>query len=230
MDLAIRLRPGWITPGDPGSGDFQVNTPRSLLVATRNKGKLEELRQLLGDFPLDLHGLADFPGVITVPETGDSFIENASLKAAGYAEQTGLLTLADDSGLEVHALGGAPGVLSARYAGEGAPDVERTTKLLEELSLIPALKRTARFVSAVAIANSEGQILNISVGKCDGHIDFAPRGSGGFGYDPVFIPIGYEQTFAELKPAIKNQISHRARALLSTREFLRTLTIPSSAR
>jgi XTP/dITP diphosphohydrolase len=207
-----------------------VNTPRSLLVATRNKGKLEELRQLLGDFPLDLYGLADFPGVITVPETGDSFIENASLKAAGYAKQTGLLTLADDSGLEVHALGGAPGVLSARYAGEGASDVERTTKLLEELSLIPAPKRTAQFASAVAIANSEGQILNISVGKCDGHIDFAPRGSEGFGYDPVFIPIGYEQTFAELKPAIKNQISHRARALLSAREFLRTLTIPSSAR
>src|SRR5450759_4851646 len=103
MDVSIRLRPGWITTGDFGSGDFQVNTPRSLLVATRNDGKLEELRQLLGDVPLDLHGLADFPCVVAVSETGDSFIENASLKAAGYAKQTGLLTLADDSGLEVHA-------------------------------------------------------------------------------------------------------------------------------
>jgi XTP/dITP diphosphohydrolase len=207
-----------------------VNAPRSLLVATRNEGKLEELRQLLGDFPLDLHGLADFPGVITVTETGDSFIENASLKAAGYAKQTGLLTLADDSGLEVHALGGAPGVFSARYAGEGSSDAERTTKLLSALSIFPAPERTARFVSAIAIANGEGQILNISVGKCDGRIDFAPRGSKGFGYDPVFIPIGYDKTFAELKPASKNQISHRARAWLSAREFLRTLTIPSSAR
>lgn len=207
-----------------------MNTPRSLLVATRNDGKLEELRQLLGDVPLDLHGLADFPCVVAVSETGDSFIENASLKAAGYAKQTGLLTLADDSGLEVHALGGAPGVLSARYAGERSSDAERTTKLLSALSTFPAPRRTARFVSAIAIANGEGQILNISVGKCDGHIDFAPRGSQGFGYDPVFIPIGYDKTFAELKPASKNQVSHRARALLSAREFLRTLTIPSSAR
>jgi XTP/dITP diphosphohydrolase len=191
---------------------------------------LEELRQLLVDFPLDLHGLADFPGVIAVPETGDSFIENASLKAAGYAKQTGLLTLADDSGLEVHALDGAPGVFSARYSGEGGSDAERTTKLLSELSTFPVPRRTARFVSAIAIANGEGQILNTSVGKCDGHIDFAPRGSRGFGYDPVFIPIGSDKTFAELKPAIKNQISHRARALLGAREFLRTLTIPSSAR
>jgi len=207
-----------------------VNPPRFLLVATRNKGKLEELRQLLGDVPLDLHGLADFPGVVAVAETGESFIENASLKAVGYANQTGRLTLADDSGLEVDALGGAPGVFSARYAGEGASDMERTTKLLGEISRIPAPKRTARFVSAIAIANSEGQILNVSVGKCDGHIDFAPRGSGGFGYDRVFIPIGYDKTFAELKPAIKNQISHRALSLLSAREFLRTLTTPSSAR
>ena len=155
------------------------------------------------------------------------FLSHA-LKAAGYATQTGLLTLADDSGLEVEALGGAPGILSARYAGEGASDAARTTRLLAELTIVPAAKRSARFVSAVAIANSEGQILNVSVGTCDGHIDFAPRGSGGFGYDPVFIPLGYHKTFAELKPEIKNQISHRARALLGACEFLRTLTIRSS--
>jgi len=204
-------------------------TPQSLLVATQNKGKLEELRQLLGDLPLELYGLTDFPDVETVPETGESFIENASLKAAGYATQTGLLTLADDSGLEVDALGGAPGIRSARYAGEGASDADRTARLLAELSNIPAAKRSARFVSAVAIATSEGQIINVSVGTCDGHIDFAPRGSGGFGYDPVFIPSGYDKSFGELESAIKNQISHRARALSGTREFLRTLTIPSSA-
>ena len=204
-------------------------TPQALLVATRNEGKLEELRQLLDDLPLELYGLTDFPDVETVPETGETFIENASLKATGYAMQTGLLTLADDSGLEVHALGGAPGIRSARYAGESASDADRTARLLAELSNIPAAKRSARFVAAVAIATSEGQILNVSVGTCEGHIDFAPHGSGGFGYDPVFIPSGYDKSFAELESAIKNQISHRARALSGTREFLRTLTIPSSA-
>jgi XTP/dITP diphosphohydrolase len=201
---------------------------QSLLVATRNEGKVEELQQLLNDLPLELYGLSDFRNVETVPETGESFIENASLKAAGYATQTGFLTLADDSGLEVDALGGAPGILSARYAGEGASDADRTVRLLAELSNIPAAKRSARFVSAVAIANSDGRILNVSVGTCEGHIDFAPHGSGGFGYDPVFIPSGYDKSFAELKSAIKNQISHRAHALSAAREFLRTLTIPSS--
>jgi XTP/dITP diphosphohydrolase len=202
-----------------------VNAP--LLIATRNFGKLEELRQLLSDLPFDLYGLERFPAVERIPETGESFIENASLKAVGYATQTRLLTLADDSGLAVDALDGGPGVFSARYAGEQASDVERATKLLAELSRVASPKRRARFVSAVAIASSKGQILNVSVGTCDGQIGFAPRGSAGFGYDPIFIPIGYEQTFAELKPGIKNRISHRARALLTAREFLRTLTITS---
>lgn len=207
-----------------------MNDLQPLLLATRNLGKLEELRQLLRDLPFDLYGLERFPGVEGVPETGESFIENASLKAVGYATQTRLLTLADDSGLEVDALGGSPGVFSARYAGEQASDIERTTKLLAELSRMDSLKRTARFLSAAAIASSEGEILNVSVGTCDGHIGFTPRGYLGFGYDPIFIPIGYEQTFAELKPEIKNQISHRARALVGAREFLRSLTIASSDR
>lgn len=205
-------------------------TPQYLLVATQNQGKLEELRLLLGDLALELRGLIDFPAVTQVPETGDSFIENAALKAVGYATQTGLLTLADDSGLEVDALNGAPGIFSARYGGEGNTDEDRTARLLSELSMIPKAARSARFVSAVAIANSKGQILNVSVGTSDGQIDFAARGTGGFGYDPVFIPSGYDKTFAELKSVVKNQISHRARALSGTREFLRTLTIPPSAR
>ena len=207
-----------------------MSTQQSLLVATGNLGKLEELRELLGSLPLCLYGLDRFPGVERVAETGESFVENASLKATGYASQTRLLTLADDSGLEVDALAGAPGVFSARYAGEGASDAERTTKLLAELSNIEAPMRSARFVSAVAIASSEGQILNVSVGTCGGQISFAPRGSGGFGYDPIFIPIGHAQTFAELKPEIKNGISHRARALSGARRFLLTLTIASGAR
>lgn len=197
----------------------------TLLLATQNKGKLKELRQLLADLPLDLYSLSDFPAIEVVPETGLSFSENASLKAVGYARQTGMLALADDSGLEVEALDGAPGLLSARYAGEGASDTVRTAKLLDELSGIPAEKRSARFVSAVAIADREGEVLNVFIGTCDGRIDFAPSGSGGFGYDPVFLPSGHEQSFGQLKPEIKNQISHRARALLAAREFLRALTI-----
>jgi len=207
-----------------------VNALQPLLVATRNLGKLEELRQLLSDLTFDLYGLERFPDVEGIPETGESFIENASLKATGYATQTRLLTLADDSGLEVDVLGGGPGVFSARYAGEQASDLERTTKLLAELSGVASSKRSARFVSAVAIASREGEILKVSVGTCDGHIGFAPRGYLGFGYDPIFIPIGYEQTFAELKPKVKNQISHRARALVGALEFLRSLTIASSDR
>ncbi len=202
-------------------------TPRSLVVATQNQGKLRELRQLLNDLPFKLASLTDFPNIGTVPETGESFIENASLKAVGYATQTGCLTLADDSGLEVEALSGAPGVLSARYAGDAASDSKRIEKLLVELSSIPVMKRSARFVSALAIADGRGRILNVSVGECDGRIDFAPHGSKGFGYDPIFIPSGYDKTFAELKAEIKNEISHRARALLGAREFLRTLTIAS---
>src|SRR5258706_875118 len=227
MDFTIFFRPGWIFARHANSGGFKVITDRSLVLATLNQGKLRELRELLAGWPFQLYSLTDFPNIDPVPETGGSFIENASLKAVGYAKQTGCLTLADDSGLEVDALGGAPGVLSARYAGESASDAERIDKLLLELSSNPVMKRSARFVSAVVIADGAGRILDISVGECNGRIDFAPRGSKGFGYDPIFVPSGYDKTFAELKTEIKNEISHRAHALLGAREFLRTLTIAS---
>jgi XTP/dITP diphosphohydrolase len=204
-----------------------VKPSNGLLLATQNEGKLKELRQLLGDLPFELYGLSDFPKVESIPETGASFIENASLKAVGYSIQTRILTLADDSGLEVDALGGAPGIYSARYGGEGASDKERTAKLLNELRDFPAGRRSARFVSAVAIADCHGQIINASVGRCEGKIESSPRGSKGFGYDPIFVPSGYDQTFAELISEIKNQISHRAQALLAARQFLLTLTIRS---
>src|SRR6185369_136525 len=125
-----------------------------------------------------------------------------------------------DSGLEVEALDGAPGVFSARYAGADASDADRRTLLLSELDKTRDSDRRARFVAVVAIATSTGEILNLSEGICEGLITFAPRGTGGFGYDPLFVPDGYDQTFAELPDAIKNRISHRARALLGTREFL----------
>jgi XTP/dITP diphosphohydrolase len=204
-----------------------LNPAHSLLVATRNGGKLRELRQLLADLPLALFGLDDFPTTQTVPETGLTFVENASLKASGYATQVHILTLADDSGLEVDALDGAPGVLSARFAGEAASDAVRIEKLLAELSNMEVGNRSARFVSAIAIASSEGSILNVSQEACEGHIDFALQDGHGFGYDPVFIPRGYSSTFAELAPSVKNRISHRARALQGARDYLRALTSAS---
>jgi XTP/dITP diphosphohydrolase len=199
---------------------------RSLLIATFNKGKLQELRQLLAKHSFVISDLESFSSVQPIPETGETFIENASLKASGYAKQTGLLTLADDSGLEVDALNGAPGVLSARYGREGASDSERTAKLLSELSHVQGATRTARFVSVIAIADENGRIINVSIGSCEGQIAEAPRGTNGFGYDPVFIPDGFDQTFAELQTEVKNGISHRACALSGAAEFLRSLTTP----
>jgi len=202
----------------------------SLLVATLNEGKLRELHDLLADLPLRLLSLDNFPAIQPVPETGTTFAENASLKAAGYARQTSMLTIADDSGLEVDALSGAPGVLSARYAGAEASDEERTTKLLAELSQIEVEGRGARFVSVIAIAAPGGSILHLSTGFCEGQISFARRGNYGFGYDPVFIPRGYDSTFAELPPAVKNRLSHRAHALRDARDYLLALTGPSDGR
>jgi len=200
-----------------------------LLIATGNRGKLREIQQLLSDLPFALMGLDDIPGLGPVLETGQTFLENANLKASGYAKQSGLLTLADDSGLEVEALKGAPGVLSARYAGEGASDRQRVEKLLADLSNVAAPCRTAQFVSAVATANSNGSILSVSVGICEGRIAFEPKGTDGFGYDSIFIPTGSEMTFAELAPEVKNQISHRHCALERAHEFLRNLTRDSGA-
>ncbi len=203
---------------------------RSLVIATFNKGKLQELRELLAKLPFVISDLEGFSSIQPVPESGETFIENASLKASGYARQTGLLTLADDSGLEVDALSGAPGVLSARYAHEGASDAERTTKLLSELTNVQGAARTARFISVVAIANGDGKIIHVSNGTCEGRVAQAPHGTNGFGYDPVFIPDGFDRTFAELQPVMKNRISHRARALSGAAEFLRGLTTASDAR
>jgi XTP/dITP diphosphohydrolase len=203
---------------------------RTLLVATYNKGKLAELRDLLADLPLTILELDSFPTVEPIAETGQTFAENATLKASGYAKQTGLLALADDSGLKVDALDGAPGVLSARYGGPGASDSDRTSKLLSELSGVAVEARTARFVSVIAIADEGGQIVSLFKGKCEGRIADAPSGSRGFGYDPIFIPDGFNKTFGELEPKVKNRISHRARALAQACEFLRSLTVSPGAR
>ena len=191
-----------------------------LLIATGNKGKVAELRSLLAGLPLRLRDLAEFPSAREVEETGQTFADNASLKAQGYAAQIGLWTLADDSGLEVDALGGAPGVFSARYGGEGLTDAGRVERLLTELSRVAARDRRARFVCVIAIADPHGHVMNLWTGTCEGQIIHAPRGTHGFGYDPIFLPDGFEQTFGELPAEIKHDISHRARALKAARSFL----------
>jgi XTP/dITP diphosphohydrolase len=204
-------------------------TNLDLLIATYNPGKLRELRELFGAHQFALRDLHSFPAVKVIEETGSTFAENAELKAAGYARQTGLMTLADDSGLEVSALGGQPGVQSARYAGDGASDDERVQKLLLKLAESRSSDRAAQFVSVIAVANVTGAILNLSTGVCVGEIARQPRGSNGFGFDPIFIPAGFDKTFAELPSEVKNQISHRGKALKKAAEFLRSLTADSRA-
>ncbi len=191
-----------------------------LLIATSNPGKIRELESLLSALPLRLRGLDEFPSVEEVAETGNTFAENAALKATGYAQQTRLWTLADDSGLEVEALDGAPGVFSARYGGPRASDADRVQLLLHELRHTSDAQRRARFTAVVVIADPSARVLNVAQGVCEGHLADALRGTNGFGYDPIFIPDGYQQTFGELSTEIKHSISHRARALEATRSFL----------
>ena len=203
-------------------------TTFELLIASSNAGKIRELTQMLSGLPITLRSLSEFPDVSTVAEVGHTYEENAVLKALGYSEQTGLYSLADDSGLEVDALGGQPGVLSARFGGETASDSDRTTKLLRTIATQENTNRAARFVCCMAVAGwprdgaikARPGVLNISEGKCEGTIATEPRGSRGFGYDPVFIPDGYAATFGELSEDVKSHISHRARALSKVRGFL----------
>ncbi len=183
-----------------------------LLVATRNRNKIREIEALLADTELKVRSYRDFPGAPEVPETGQTFAENATTKAVTLARHTGLLTIADDSGLEVDALDGRPGVMSARYAGPNATDAENNEKLLGELEGVPEPQRTARFRCAIALATPEG-LIGVAEGVCDGRIAAEPRGNEGFGYDPIFVKDDMVKTFAELPLEIKNRVSHRGRAL-----------------
>lgn len=191
-----------------------------LLLATRNAGKIRELRELLGGAPFALRSLAEFPHVPEAEETGETFEENAAIKASFYGGATGLLTLADDSGLEVAALGGAPGVRSARYAGAGAGYDVKIARLLEELRLSGSADRRARFVCVAALFDPATENVGLFRGVCEGRIADAPRGAGGFGYDPIFVPDGYAESFGQLSSDVKQRISHRARAAAAAREFL----------
>ena len=195
-----------------------LNDKREILIATKNIGKVREMEELLADFPFVLRSLNEFPDMPDVEETGVTFAENAILKAREYAKQTKIWSLADDSGLEVAALNGAPGVFSARYAGENATDAERINKLLDELEKIN--DRRARFVCAMAIADETGEIKFLAEGICDGEIALNSSGTNGFGYDPIFIPEGFEHSFGELSGSVKHKISHRARAIEKIIRFL----------
>lgn len=194
----------------------------TLLLATNNKGKVREYKSLLQGIPQKLVTPEEAGIVLDVDETGGSLEENARLKATAFAEKSNLLTLADDSGLEVDALGGEPGPLSARYAGEGASDKQRVDYLLSRLKDIPWEKRTARFRCVIAIARPQGEVI-LCNGECRGFIAFEPRGEKGFGYDPIFYLPDLDKTMAELPLEIKNRISHRGQAARKAVEVLKTL-------
>jgi XTP/dITP diphosphohydrolase len=198
-----------------------MNAHQQLLVATNNAGKVRELSQLLLDFPMRLRLLDEFSDIDEAEETGETFAENATIKALYYSARSGLLTLSDDSGLVVDALGGAPGVRSARYAGREATYAERMSKLLGELDATGDPERRARFVCVIALADPSAGTLHTFEGTCEGRIARAPRGTGGFGYDPLFIPDGYDRTFGELPAEAKQSLSHRARALQQAVRHLR---------
>lgn len=191
----------------------------TLLIATRNKNKVREIRGILKDVPFEIKSLDDLNVDIDVVEDGLTFEENACKKASEIMKLTGLPSLADDSGLEVYALGGDPGVHSARFSGIHGDDGRNNKKLLELMKDIPYEKRGARFVSAVVLIYPDGRKITAR-GEIEGYIAFEPRGEGGFGYDPIFIVPEYDKSFAELGENIKNKISHRGRALEALRENL----------
>lgn len=194
----------------------------SLVIATGNRGKIAEISTLLEGLdvvllPLDRVGPVEVP-----PESGDSFQANARCKAVAVARATGHFALADDSGLEVDALGGAPGVLSARFGGSGATDADRNRLLLERLGAVPLELRTARFRCVIVVADPAGPVHE-GEGTCEGRIALAPRGRNGFGYDPVFEIPHLGRTLAEIEPGDKNRLSHRAKAMEKAREILREI-------
>jgi XTP/dITP diphosphohydrolase len=189
----------------------------TLLIATQNRHKVAEIAQLLPDLDVRVLTLADVAPAWDIAETGETFLDNARQKALAAAARTGLLTLADDSGLAVDALQGAPGVQSKRFAPS---DAERIAKLLAMLTAVPPARRTARFHCALVIADATGVLHEIEE-TVEGEIITVPRGTDGFGYDPIFQPLGYAQTLAEMSMAAKNAISHRGKALRHAARFLR---------
>ena len=195
----------------------------TLVLATHNAHKIEEMQAMLGDLPVQLVGLSSFADAPEPEETGITFAENAAIKAVSAAQSTGQWSLADDSGIAVDALDGRPGVYSARWAGPGSDAKEWIAKTLTELENVPAEKRTARYICALALADPMGNIIATSEGTFEGRIADAPRGTGGFGYDPIFLVAGdtKNSTAAELTAAEKHALSHRGKAVRALLPHLR---------
>ena len=191
-----------------------------IVLATGNEGKARELTVLLHGIAARVESLRAYPGISLPPETGSNYLENALAKARAVYRALGVPSIGDDSGLEVGALAGAPGLHSARYAGEDASDRANIERLLGELAGVPRERRAARFRCVLALVRGRGDEISAE-GVCEGRILDSPRGAGGFGYDPVFIPEGHLMTLAELPAAEKNALSHRARAAASLRRALR---------
>ena len=189
---------------------------KKLIVGSRNEGKIKEIRAALAGLSFEVTGLPD-AGIPDAEETGMTFQENAVIKAKYYSQHTGEYCLADDSGLEVDALGGAPGIYSARYAGENATDADNNRKLLHSLAEVPAEQRTARFRSVLALAGPDGSLL-LADGVCEGVLLTKKRGAGGFGYDPLFYMPEHGKTLSEMTLAEKNAVSHRGNALRSFKQ------------
>lgn len=202
-------------------GNMERNHGKSVLVATHNKGKVAEYADILGDLAIEWRTLDEVGITDQAAETGDTFLDNAVMKAITYARQAGLLTLADDSGLEVDYLNGQPGVHTARYGGEGLSAAERYLLLLKNLTGVPWEQRAARFRCVIALAGPMGGLIGTAEGICEGMIAQEPAGTGGFGYDPVFFIPDHGLTMAQLPAAEKHKISHRGRAAAAIAPLVR---------
>lgn len=185
---------------------------KKLIAATKNSGKLKEIREILGGLPFEVVSMEDAGITDDIEETGSTFEENALIKAREIHHKTGQMVMADDSGLEVDYLNGAPGIFSSRFAGEGATDEDRNNKLLELLKDVPVDKRTARFVCVIAVVIPDGTHFTVK-GTCEGYISYKPEGSNGFGYDPLFYIPKLNMTTAQMSSEKKHEISHRGKAL-----------------
>ena len=195
--------------------------PRQIALATKNEHKLVEITRICSDWPVEWLTVHDRdPGTFPdVDETGETYLDNAALKARAVADALGMFALADDSGIEVDALGGRPGPRSARFAGAGATDERNLAELIRSVRGIPAAGLTARYRCVAASAAPGGELISTE-GLCEGTLTTKPRGSGGFGYDPIFVPVGWDRTMGELEPDEKDRISHRGRAFRALRALL----------
>jgi XTP/dITP diphosphohydrolase len=194
---------------------------RELIVASRNKGKVREIKELLANLPFKVTSLLEYPQIPEIIEDGKTYRANALKKAREVARATGKMAMADDSGIEVRALGGAPGIYSSRFAGQGASEKARNKKLFAMLKGVPMPKRQARYRCVIALVDAKGRELGVVQGTCSGYVTTRDIGKNGFGFDPLFFLKRYNKTFGQLPPSLKAKISHRARALKKFRLLLR---------